>query len=32
VSFSGEGLPAGVYLYSLQCGDYRETRKLVLLK
>ena len=32
VSFSGEGLPAGVYLYSLQCGNYRETRKLVLLK
>ena len=32
VSFSGEGLPAGVYLYSLQCGDYRETRKLVLMK
>ncbi|HQF67438.1 MAG TPA: SBBP repeat-containing protein [Candidatus Cloacimonadota bacterium] len=32
ITFSGEGLPAGVYLYSLQCGDYRETRKLVLLK
>jgi len=32
ISFSGEGLPAGVYLYSLQCGDYRETRKLMLLK
>jgi hypothetical protein len=32
ISFSGEGLPAGVYLYSLQCGDYRETRKLVLMK
>ena len=32
ISFSGEGLPAGVYLYSLQCGDYKETRKLVLLK
>ncbi|HNZ07382.1 MAG TPA: T9SS type A sorting domain-containing protein, partial [Candidatus Cloacimonadota bacterium] len=32
ISFSGEGLPAGVYLYSLQCGEYRETRKLVLIK
>ncbi|HQF67439.1 MAG TPA: SBBP repeat-containing protein [Candidatus Cloacimonadota bacterium] len=32
VSFSGEGLPAGVYLYSLQCRDYKETRKLVLMK
>ena len=32
LSFSGEGLPAGVYLYNLQCGDYKETRKLVLLK
>ena len=32
VTFSGKGLPAGVYLYSLICGDYRETRKLVLLK
>ena len=32
ISFSGEGRPAGVYLYSLQCGDYRETRKLVLIK
>ncbi len=32
ISFSGQGLPAGVYLYSLQCGNYKETRKLVLLK
>ena len=32
ISFSGEGLPAGVYLYSLQCGDYQETKKLVLIK
>jgi len=32
ISFSGVGLPAGVYFYSLQCGEYRETRKLVLLK
>ncbi len=32
VTFCGKGLPAGVYLYSLQCGNYRETRKLVLLK
>ena len=32
ISFSGDGLPAGVYFYSLQCGDYKETKKLVLLK
>ena len=32
ITFSGEGLPAGVYLYSLQCGDYQETKKLVLIK
>jgi len=32
IPFSGDGLPAGVYLYSLQCGAYRETKKLVLLK
>jgi len=30
--FSGDGLPTGVYLYSRQCGAYRETKKLVLLK
>ena len=32
VSFTGENLPAGVYLYSLQCGTFRETKKLVLLR
>ena len=32
ISLSGEKLPAGVYLYSLQCGAFRETKKLVLLK
>lgn len=32
LNFSGENLPAGIYFYSLQCGTFRETKKLVLLK
>ena len=32
MSFCGDDLTAGIYLYSLQCGAYRETKKLVLLK
>ena len=32
INFTGENLPAGVYLYSLQCGTFKETKKLVLLK
>ncbi|HHZ15495.1 MAG TPA: T9SS type A sorting domain-containing protein [Candidatus Cloacimonetes bacterium] len=32
INFSGENLPAGVYLYSLKCEDYQETKRLVLLK
>lgn len=32
ISFDGSDLPAGIYLYSLQCGTYIETKKLVLLK
>jgi hypothetical protein len=32
ISFAGDNLPAGIYLYSLQCGDTRETKKLVLLR
>ena len=32
ISFSGNDLPAGIYLYSLQCGDFKETKRLVLLK
>jgi len=32
ISFSGKGLPAGIYLYSIRCGNYQETKKLVLIK
>lgn len=30
--FNGEGLPTGVYFYTLESGGFRETRKLLLLK
>ena len=32
INFSGDNLPSGIYLYSLQCGDYQETKRLVLLR
>jgi len=32
INFAGENLSAGVYFYSLQCGSFRETKKLVLLR
>ena len=32
VKFNGSTLPSGIYFYRLQCGDYSETKKLVLLK
>ena len=31
-TFNASGLASGVYFYSLTAGDYRDTKKLVLLK
>ena len=32
VTFDANNLPSGVYFYSLQAGNYIETKKLMLLK
>lgn len=32
VVFQAEGLPSGVYVYSLMVGEYREERKMLLVK
>jgi len=32
VTFDGSNLPSGVYFYQLTAGDYRETKRLVLIK
>ncbi len=32
VLFNADGLPSGVYLYTLQVGNYTETKKFILLK
>lgn len=32
VTFNEEGLPSGVYFYSLQAGDFYQTKKMLLLK
>ncbi|HEY9165329.1 MAG TPA: T9SS type A sorting domain-containing protein [Candidatus Kryptonia bacterium] len=32
VEFDARKLPSGVYFYSIETGDYRQTRKLLLLK
>jgi len=29
---SGQSVPAGMYIYTIQAGDFRETKKMVLLK
>jgi hypothetical protein len=32
VTFDGTNLPSGIYFYQLRCGEFVQTRKLVLLK
>lgn len=32
VEFKGENLPSGVYYYTLTSGDFRETKKMLLIK
>ncbi len=32
VEFSAEGLPSGIYLYSLTTGNFTQTKKMLLLK
>ncbi len=32
VNFDGSRYPSGVYFYRLQCGNYSETKKMVLVK
>ena len=32
VKFDGTNLPSSVYYYSLQAGDFKETKKMILIK
>jgi|GEM_PF-2144449 len=32
IKFDGSRLPSGVYLYRIQAGDYKETKKLLIMK
>ena len=32
VSFNGNDLPSGVYVYSLRVNDFAQNRKMILLK
>jgi len=32
VSFDGSNLPSGLYFYSLQSGDRKITRKMILIR
>jgi hypothetical protein len=32
VTFNAEGLPSGIYFYEIEAGNYKESRKMILLK
>ena len=32
VTFSGEGLASGIYYYSIEAGNFKESKKMILLK
>ncbi|HEY3251283.1 MAG TPA: YCF48-related protein [Ignavibacteria bacterium] len=32
IDFDGRNLPSGVYYYKLEAGDFKETRKMILIK
>ena len=32
VEFDGTGLPSAIYFYQLKCGNFIETKKMILLK
>jgi len=32
ISFNASGLPSGVYMYCIQAGDFRQNKKMLLLK
>ena len=32
VEFNGDGLASGIYYYSIEAGDFRQTRKMILVK
>ncbi|MBU0558243.1 MAG: T9SS type A sorting domain-containing protein, partial [Bacteroidetes bacterium] len=32
VAFNAEGLPSGIYFYSLRAGDFSDTKKMILLR
>jgi hypothetical protein len=32
VTFDGSNLPSGIYIYKYKCGNYLETRKMILVK